>query len=65
MVTKYGMSDKMGQVSVEYDDDGRSMSSETRSVIEEEVKVLLQVRKPSDTATRSSIIFWVGLAWFG
>jgi hypothetical protein len=31
------------QVSLDYEDDGRSMSSETRSVVEEEVKALLQV----------------------
>jgi hypothetical protein len=32
------------QVSLDYEDDGRSMSSETRSIVEEEVKALLQVR---------------------
>ena len=37
MVTKYGMSDKLGQVSIDYEDDGRSLSSETRSVVESEV----------------------------
>ena len=38
MVTKYGMSDKVGNVSIDYDDDGRSLSSETRSAVEEEVR---------------------------
>ncbi|MEW5305088.1 MAG: hypothetical protein WDW36_007651 [Sanguina aurantia] len=41
MVTKYGMSEKLGQVSLDYDDDGRSMSSETRAMVEEEVKAIL------------------------
>lgn len=44
MVTKYGMSNKVGQVSLDYEDDGRSMSSETRSLVEEEVRKLVQVR---------------------
>jgi ATP-dependent Zn protease len=44
MVTKYGMSDKVGQVSLDYEDDGRSMSSETRSLVEDEVRKLVQVR---------------------
>eukprot|EP00879_Flechtneria_rotunda_P009716 GHRR01010165.1.p1 GENE.GHRR01010165.1~~GHRR01010165.1.p1 ORF type:complete len:675 (+),score=212.01 GHRR01010165.1:264-2288(+) len=43
MVTKYGMSSKVGQVSLDYDDDGRSMSSETRQLVEEEVRRLVQV----------------------
>jgi ATP-dependent Zn protease len=43
MVTKYGMSDKVGQVSLDYEDDGRSMSSETRQLVEEEVRKLVQV----------------------
>jgi ATP-dependent metalloprotease len=42
MVTKYGMSNKVGQVSLDYEDDGRSMSSETRSLVEEEVRKLVQ-----------------------
>lgn len=37
MVTKYGMSDKVGNISIDYEDDGRSLSSETRSAVEEEV----------------------------
>ena len=37
MVTKYGMSEKVGNVSIDYEDDGRSLSSETRSAVEEEV----------------------------
>ena len=40
MVTKYGMSDVMGKVSINYDDNGRSISSETRSLIESEVRQL-------------------------
>ncbi len=35
---RYGMSSKVGQVSLDYEDDGRSISSETRSVVEEEVR---------------------------
>ncbi|GAX77220.1 hypothetical protein CEUSTIGMA_g4666.t1 [Chlamydomonas eustigma] len=42
MVTKYGMSSRLGQVCLEYEDDGRSISSETRNIIEEEVKELVQ-----------------------
>ena len=30
-------------MSLDYDDDGRSLSSETRAIVEEEVKVLLEV----------------------
>ena len=37
MVTKYGMSDLLGQVSIDYEDNGRSLSSETRHVVEAEV----------------------------
>ena len=37
MVTKYGMSEVLGQVSIEYEDNGRSLSSETRSTVESEV----------------------------
>ena len=39
MVTKYGMSEKVGNISIDYEDDGRSLSSETRSAVEEEVCV--------------------------
>lgn len=39
MVTKYGMSDVLGQVSIDYEDDGRSLSSETRSTVESEVRL--------------------------
>lgn len=41
MVTKYGMSRQVGLVSHNYDDNGKSMSTETRLLIEEEVKKLL------------------------
>ncbi len=44
MVTKYGFSLRLGQVALDYEDEGRSMSSETRSIVEEEVKALVQVR---------------------
>jgi ATP-dependent metalloprotease len=40
MVTKYGMSDIVGQVAIAYDDMG-NLSSETRSLVESEVKKLL------------------------
>jgi len=40
MVTRYGFSEKIGPVAVNYDDQGSSMSSETRALIEEEVKKL-------------------------
>jgi hypothetical protein len=43
MVTKYGMSSSVGQVSLDYEDDGRSISSETRALIEKEVRELVQV----------------------
>jgi ATP-dependent metalloprotease len=42
MVTKYGMGTSAGLVSQSYDDEGRSMSSETRAAIESEVKGLLE-----------------------
>ncbi|XP_027190147.1 ATP-dependent zinc metalloprotease FTSH 4, mitochondrial-like isoform X2 [Cicer arietinum] len=42
MVTKYGMSTEVGPVAHNYYDDGRSMSSETRLLIENEVKNLLE-----------------------
>ena len=41
MVTRYGMSERVGQQSINYDDEGRSLSSETRAMVEEEVKGLL------------------------
>ncbi|XP_058068679.1 ATP-dependent zinc metalloprotease FTSH 4, mitochondrial-like isoform X2 [Magnolia sinica] len=41
MVTKYGMSKQVGLVSHNYDDNGKSMSTETRLLIEEEVRQLL------------------------
>ncbi len=37
-MTKYGMSEKVGNISIDYEDDGRSLSSETRSAVEEEVR---------------------------
>lgn len=43
MVTNYGLSKSVGLVSHNYDDGGKSMSSETRLfIIEEEVKELLE-----------------------
>lgn len=39
MVTKYGMSDKIGQVAISYEDSG--LSSETRALVEAEVKRLV------------------------
>lgn len=42
MVTKYGMSREVGLVSHDYNDQGRSMSTETRLLIEQEVKFLLE-----------------------
>mmetsp|Transcript_14486 Transcript_14486/g.36024 ORF Transcript_14486/g.36024 Transcript_14486/m.36024 type:complete len:825 (-) Transcript_14486:545-3019(-) len=42
MVTKYGFSSRVGTVSLDYEDDGRSLSSETRAAVEEEVKGLVQ-----------------------
>ncbi|KAK9131173.1 hypothetical protein Sjap_011660 [Stephania japonica] len=41
MVTEYGMSKEVGLVSLNYDDNGKSMSTETRLLIEKEVKELL------------------------
>ncbi|KAI3841095.1 hypothetical protein MKW92_004698 [Papaver armeniacum] len=41
MITKYGMSEKVGLVTHNYDDDGKSMSTKTRLLIEKEVKDLL------------------------
>lgn len=42
MVTQYGMSKQVGLVSYNYEDDGKAMSSETRLLIEEEVKNFLE-----------------------
>ncbi|KAJ0768864.1 putative peptidase M41, AAA+ ATPase domain, ATPase, AAA-type, core, peptidase, FtsH [Helianthus annuus] len=42
MVTKYGMSKQVGVVAHDYDDDGKSMSTETRLLIENEVRELLE-----------------------
>ncbi|KAI3944195.1 hypothetical protein MKW98_016425 [Papaver atlanticum] len=41
MVTKFGMSEKVGLVTHNYDDDGKSMSTKTRLLIEKEVKGFL------------------------
>ncbi|PIN06831.1 AAA+-type ATPase containing the peptidase M41 domain [Handroanthus impetiginosus] len=41
MVTKYGMSKQVGVVTHNYNDDGRSMSTKTRQLIEQEVRELL------------------------
>ena len=37
MVTKYGMSSLLGPTSIAYEDNGRSLSSETRAAVEAEV----------------------------
>ncbi|RWR72582.1 Peptidase M41 [Cinnamomum micranthum f. kanehirae] len=42
MVTKYGMSELVGFVSHNYDDNGKSMSTETRLLIEKEVRQFLE-----------------------
>ncbi|CAI0401403.1 unnamed protein product [Linum tenue] len=42
MVTKYGMSKEVGLVSHNYDDNGKSMSTETRLLIEQEVRNFLE-----------------------
>ncbi|XP_020593161.1 LOW QUALITY PROTEIN: ATP-dependent zinc metalloprotease FTSH 5, mitochondrial-like [Phalaenopsis equestris] len=42
MVTKYGMSKKVGVVTHNYDDNGKCMSTETRLLIEKEVKQFLE-----------------------
>nr|GMD90144.1 ATP-dependent zinc metalloprotease FTSH 4, mitochondrial [Ipomoea batatas] len=41
MVTKYGMSKEVGVVTHNYDDNGKSMSTETRLLIEKEVREFL------------------------
>ncbi|KAJ0084335.1 hypothetical protein Patl1_29536 [Pistacia atlantica] len=42
MVTKYGMSKEVGVVTHNYDDNGKSMSTETRLLIEKEVNYFLE-----------------------
>ncbi|EPS69721.1 hypothetical protein M569_05043, partial [Genlisea aurea] len=42
MVTKYGMSKAVGVVAHNYEDNGKSMSTETRQLIEREVKEFLE-----------------------
>ncbi|PHU09173.1 ATP-dependent zinc metalloprotease FTSH 4, mitochondrial [Capsicum chinense] len=42
MVTKFGMSKEVGLVTHNYDDNGKSMSTETRLLIEKEVRELLE-----------------------
>nr|VDC63328.1 unnamed protein product [Brassica rapa] len=42
MVTKFGMSKEVGLVTHNYDDNGKSMSTETRLLIESEVRLLLE-----------------------
>jgi len=42
MVTKYGMSKAVGVVAHNYEDDGKSMSTDTRLLVESEVRELLQ-----------------------
>ncbi|KAL4592592.1 hypothetical protein LXL04_005592 [Taraxacum kok-saghyz] len=42
MVTKYGMSKEVGVVAHNYDDNGKSMSTETRLLIEKEVREFLE-----------------------
>ena len=40
MVTKYGMSEALGKVAINYEDNGRSVSSETRNLVETEVRLI-------------------------
>ncbi|KAJ6813527.1 ATP-dependent zinc metalloprotease FTSH 4 mitochondrial [Iris pallida] len=42
MVTKYGMGKEVGLATHNYDDNGRSMSTETRQVVEKEVRDFLE-----------------------
>ncbi|KAL8503902.1 hypothetical protein ACS0TY_022579 [Phlomoides rotata] len=42
MVTQYGMSQQVGVVTHNYNDNGKSMSTETRLLVEQEVKELLE-----------------------
>lgn len=41
MVTKYGMSEVLGKVSLNYEDMPQQLSSETRAQVEQEVRVVL------------------------
>lgn len=41
MVTKYGMSERVGFVSQQYEDEGRNLSSGMRETIEQETRALL------------------------
>ena len=41
MVTKYGMSALLGPTSIAYEDNGRSLSSETRAAVEAEARSTL------------------------
>jgi len=41
MVTRYGMSERIGQVAIAYEDGGSILSGETRALVEAEVKRLL------------------------
>ena len=47
MVTKYGMSTSLGPTSIAYEDNGRSLSSETRAAVESEVWPNHSVLSPS------------------
>lgn len=47
---------QVGQVSLDYEDDGRSMSSETRQLVEDEVRKLVQVRLSSAGLPVSSAV---------
>lgn len=40
MVCRYGFSEVLGKVSLDYDDMGQSLSSETRAQVETEVRFL-------------------------
>ena len=44
MVTKYGMSEALGKVAINYEDNGRSVSSETRNLVETEVSTAILTR---------------------
>ena len=43
MVTRYGMSEALGKVAINYEDNGRSLSSETRNLVETEASFGLLV----------------------
>ena len=47
MVTRYGMSDVLGCTSIDYED-GRTLSGETRALVEKEVRS--RASGPSDVA---------------